>query len=136
MNNNDSINTVTKWFDDAIRSTALAMAEASNSASGSTMQIERLGEDSNGDMWIRSFLINSNRNQRGWAVNRSTLRKNATSIIGKPLVLYKDPETGRIDHYPWNTLQSAEANIKDQEKYAVGRVEKVYYDLVASRPRG
>ena len=50
------------------------------------------------------------------------------SIVGKPLVLDQDPQTGKADHPQWNSSQSTEANLREQNKKAVGVVEKVWYD--------
>src|SRR5919198_1889280 len=97
-------------------------------SSAPPLYVERLGQDSNGDMWVRSFLINTKRNERGWSVNPRTIRKNVLSIVGKPLILYRDPQSGKIDHHPWDIKRTAEANIKSQEQYAVGRAERVFYD--------
>lgn len=100
--------------------TTLIPAEAS-------LYSEKLGEDAKGDLWIRSFLINTKPNKRGWSVNPSTLQKNVVSAIGKPLVLYRTSR-GVIDHPEWIGSRSAEANIANQEKYAVGRITRVFYD--------
>jgi hypothetical protein len=91
-------------------------------------QIERLGTDKNGDLWVRSFLINDKVNARGWSVDKSTLDKNVYSIVGRPLVIRTDPVTGRNDHPVWDTLKPADANFKEQSKYKIGTVEHVFYD--------
>jgi hypothetical protein len=110
---------VTRW----------AIAEASATASPSPQLFsERLGSDSKGDLWIRSFLINSKPNTRGWAVDPSTIRNNVLSIIGKPLVIDRNPVTQKIDHPQWDSSQSAQANYISQSRKAVGVVEKVFYD--------
>ena len=86
----------------------------------------RIAEDKKtGDVYIRSFLINDKLNSRNWRVNPATLENNVLSIIGKPLVRYIDPITGRVDHPPWHSWRSAQANIQAQEKKAIGRVERV-----------
>src|SRR5919202_5891606 len=127
--NNYNSQIITELLTDATKSIMAmrtsSVAEASNTTPS---YVERLGQDSNGDMWVRSFLINTNRNGRGWAVSPSTIRKNALSIIGKPLILYKDPQSGKVDHHPWDIKRTAEANIKSQERFAVGRAEKLFYD--------
>jgi hypothetical protein len=87
-----------------------------------------LGQDQYGDLWIRSFLISSVPNARGWQVDPSTVRANVVSAIGKPLVIDRDPVTGRIDHPPWDSTKSAEANYRAQKRFSIGTVEKVFYD--------
>jgi hypothetical protein len=91
---------------------------------------ERLDSGNNGskDLWIRSFLINTKYNARGWAVDPSTILQNVYSIVGKPLVLDENPITGKADHPRWDTHKSAEANLLEQGKKAIGVVEKVFYD--------
>src|SRR5215212_9674591 len=72
---------------------------------------ERLGKDDEG-LWIRSFLIKPGvYNARGWAVSPQTVLNNVYSIVGKPLVLSRDPRTGKADHPSWNSKFSAEANM-------------------------
>jgi hypothetical protein len=104
----------------------LKTASASGIAEGS--YVERLGNDSEG-LWIRSFLIKPGvRNARGWGVDSSTALQNVYSIVGKPLVLYRDPVTGKADHPSWNHHYSADANMKNQSRDAIGVVKKVFYD--------
>jgi hypothetical protein len=79
---------------------------------------ERLDSDKNG-VWIRSFLINTQRNARGWAVAPSTILQNVYSIVGKPLVLDQDPQTGKADHPQWDSTRSADANFREQSKKAI-----------------
>jgi hypothetical protein len=112
-------NEVTYKLREAFRS---GMAEAS------APSITRLGEDKNGDLWIRSLLINDKVNARGWSVDRLTLPKNVYSIVGRPLVLGTNPITRKNDHPGWDTLKPADANFKEQEKYKIDTVEKVFYD--------
>ena len=76
-------------------------------ANASSVQpIERLGTDSSGDVWIRSFLINSSVNSNGWSVDPDTLPNNVLSIIGKPLVIDRS-RTGVPDHPEWDSRKSA-----------------------------
>jgi hypothetical protein len=101
-----------------------AVAEASATASPSPqLYSERLGTDSHGDLYIRSFLINSRPNSRGWAVSPDTLRQNVLSIVGKPLVLNDD-----LQHPQWRSEYPAEANYLAQQRKAIGVVEKVFYN--------
>jgi hypothetical protein len=88
----------------------------------------KLGSDDKGDLYIRSFLINSRPNARGWQVDPGTVRSNVLSIIGKPLCLDKHPISGRIDHPLWLSSRSASDNYEAQRSKAVGIVEKVFYD--------
>ena len=119
-------NRVTKLLDEAVSGAA---AEASSLfPTSNSVYSERLGTDSKGDLWIRTFLINTRLNKRGWSVAPDTIHKNVLSIIGKPLVIDRDPMTGRIDHPQWNSSKSASANLHEQSKYAIGTVERVYYD--------
>jgi hypothetical protein len=120
---------VSKLLDDAVKSTLTlpGMANASASPSSMTMEIEKFNQDSSG-LYIRHFLISSKENKRGWSVSEENLRQRALSAVGKPVILYKDPESGLIDHYPWNTKFSAEANSKQQNKYKIGEVKKIFYD--------
>jgi hypothetical protein len=98
------------------------------SAEASSVSTERLGSDSSG-LWIRSFLIKPGTyNSRGWAIDRSTALQNVYSIVGKPLVLSRDPKTGRADHPVWNEKFSAEANVRAQSSDAIGVVKRVYYN--------
>jgi hypothetical protein len=79
---------------------------------------ERLGEDNQG-LWIRSFLINSQLNKRGWSVSPDTIRQNVTSIIDRPLIIHRTP-SGEIDHPQWDTSKSADANYAAQSRSAIG----------------
>lgn len=89
---------------------------------------ERLDSDGK-DLYIRSFLIAPGvYNKRGWAISPDTARQNAYSAVGKPLVLYQNPQTGTPDHPMYNTRKSAEANFVEQSKYKIGTIEKVFYN--------
>ncbi len=94
-------------------SASMAVAEGS--------YVERLGDDKKGDLYMRSFLINSRPNARNWSVDPQTIRDNVLSIVGKPVLLDHD-------HPVWDTHKSADANISEQSKKAIGKVEKVFYD--------
>jgi hypothetical protein len=101
--------------------TTLVPAEAS-------LYSERLGEDKNGDLWIRSFLINTKRNVRGWRVNHQTIRDRVVSAIKKPITIFRNAFSKKVDHPEWDTKKSADANFKEQAKYAIGTIERVLYD--------
>jgi hypothetical protein len=99
-----------------------------SSAEGSYQETEKLGSDSEG-LWLRSFLIKPGvYNKRGWAVSSETVMQNIYSIVGKPLVLHRDPQTGKADHPSWNEHFSAEANVRAQSSDAIGVVKKVFYN--------
>jgi hypothetical protein len=68
----------------ALQSLPISIAEVSSTP------IENLGTDENGDLWVRSFLINTKLNERSWQISEETAKSNVTSIIGKPLIMYKD----------------------------------------------
>jgi hypothetical protein len=109
--------------------TMLQEAHRSGVANASSVhEIERIGTDRNtGDLWIRSFLINSRVNTRGWSVDPETLPRNVLSIIGKPLVLDRGID-GSINHPIWDSHKSAEANFRAQRNKAIGVAERVFYD--------
>jgi hypothetical protein len=110
----------------ALSETVLAPA----SAEASFTETERLGSDSEG-LWIRSFLIKPGTyNSRGWAIDRQTALQNVYSIVGKPLVLSRDPKTGRADHPVWNEKFSAEANVKAQSRDAIGVVKTTIHTML------
>jgi hypothetical protein len=108
-----------------------------------SMEIERLGTDSSGT-WIRTFLINHEKNKRGWKIDRSTSFERAKTAIGKPLVINEDPISGRIDHPQYQSLKSVEANERNHARYEVATIKKVFYnpnndsyyaDSVVTHPR-
>jgi hypothetical protein len=104
-------------------------AVAQASLSSPTPTIERLGTDKKtGDLWIRSFLLNTRLNKRGWMVDPNTIRDKVLSIIGKNVVIDRDPISGLVDHPEWDSRRSAEANYKAQSRKAIGTVERVFYD--------
>ena len=102
--------------------------QATSAAEASASYSENLGTDKKGDLWIKSFLINTDINKRGWSVDPNTIRENVKSIIGKPLVMARNALTGRIDHPVWDTRKSAEANYESQLASAIGTVEDYQYD--------
>lgn len=104
------------------KETSSALSQSARTAIAEGSYSERLKTDKNGDVWIRSFLINDKINDRGWSIEPN---QNILSIYGKPLIRYRDPITLRVDHYPWRNWRSAEANIKAAENHAIGRVESV-----------
>jgi uncharacterized protein DUF2213 len=106
----------------AISETVVAPAEAS------APSIEKLGSNSEG-LWIRSYLLTPGKyNSRGWAVDRSTALQNIQSVFGKPLILYRDPISGKADHPKYNERYSAQANAQNQAQHAIGVVKRVYYN--------
>jgi hypothetical protein len=106
-----------------------AVDTAITQGSTSQAQAERVDSDyGNKDLYIRSFLINTNYNASGWAVSPETIWNNVYSIVGKPLVLDRNPTTGKADHPHWNSTKSAQANMIDHERKAIGVVEKVFYN--------
>src|SRR5215472_14778558 len=76
---------------------------------------------------VRAFLINSKQNARGWRVNATTLVKNVLSFIKRPLILKRYAD-GRIDHREWDSSLSASDNFRDQERNAIGHIDRVLYD--------
>jgi hypothetical protein len=104
------------------KETRSALKESARTAIAKGSYSERLKTDKNGDVYIRSFLINDKVNDRGWSIEPN---QNILSILGKPLIRYRDPISERVDHVHWRSWRSAEANIKAQERNAIGRVESV-----------
>ena len=102
--------------------------EAASSAAANGSFAENLGTDQKGDLWLKSFLISTDINKRGWSVSADTIHENVKSIIGKPLVMARNRLTGRIDHPVWDTRKSAEANYESQNASAIGTVEDYQYD--------
>jgi hypothetical protein len=101
----------------------VGVAEAS-----SELYSEFLGEDANNDMWIRSFLITASRpNSRGWSVSPETVKSRVLSILHKPVTLFRNALSKKVDHAPWSSYKSADANYSEQAKYSVGTVERVLY---------
>jgi hypothetical protein len=100
------------------RSSSVAIAEGSYA--------EKLDSDKAGT-WIRTFLINHSTNGRGWSISKETSLKNVYSIVGQPLVLDQDPDTGKADHPQYDVHKSAEANFREQSKKAIGVVKRVFY---------
>ena len=99
------------------------MTEAS--APAPTSDTYRLGTDKDQNVWIRTFLISPFPNKRGWSVDRNTIERNLRkSAHGKPLVF----DAWKQDHPEWDSFKSAEANMKNQEKYKIGTIEKVFYN--------
>lgn len=96
-------------------------------ASTPTSYIERLGEDSNGDLWIKFFLINHQNNSRGWRIDNRTSKEKVLSAIGKPIVLFRDIFSNKVDHPHWDSKKSSEANYEAQSKYEIGKINKVFY---------
>lgn len=78
-------------------------------------------------MYVRTFLINTHLNGRGWAVNASSLAKHVLSFLKRPLILKRYPD-GKIDHREWDSSLSASDNLRAQEQYKIGHIEKVLYD--------
>jgi len=76
---------------------------------------------------VRAFLINSKQNARGWRVNATTLVRNVLSFIKRPLILKRYAD-GRIDHREWDSSLSASDNFRDQERNAIGHIDRVLYD--------
>ena len=76
---------------------------------------------------VRAFLINAKQNARGWRVNATTLVKNVLSFIKRPLILKRYAD-GRIDHREWDSSLSASDNFRDQERNAIGHIDRVLYD--------
>ena len=109
--------------------TARALArEATSTAAANGSFAENLGTDKNGDLWLKTFLINTDINKNGWSVSPDTIHENVKSIIGKPLVMARDRLTGRLAHPQWSTLKSAQANYDSQSASAIGVVEDYQYD--------
>ena len=100
------------------RSSALGIAEGSYA--------EKIS-DNNGELWIRTFLINHERNKRGWSIDKNTSLRNVYTIVGQPIVLKQD-QFGNADHPEFKVHADASANAKEQNKYKIGTVERVYYD--------
>jgi hypothetical protein len=93
-----------------------------------TYAAERLDPGTNNKgLWIRSFLITPGVTNK-WYVDRSTILNNIYSIVGKPIILDRNPETGKPDHPKWNYLKSAQANMIEADKKTIGVVEKVFYN--------
>lgn len=76
---------------------------------------------------VRAFLINGKTNARGWRVNATTLAKNVVSFLKRPLILKRHAD-GRIDHREWNSSLSASENFAEQERNAIGHIDRVLYD--------
>lgn len=123
-NYNNNSDLVFSLLQAAVQSYKYASAEASYPAANFPV---KLGKDENGDLWVRSFLLNSNQNAANWSVARETLRDNITSAIGKPLVLHRHEITGKIVHPDWRSNVSAQANYASQRDKAIGVIEKVFY---------
>jgi hypothetical protein len=104
------------------KETRSALKESARTAIAEGSYSERLKTDKNGDVYIRSFLVNDKVNDRGWSLEPN---QNILSILGKPLIRYRDPISLRVDHYPWRSWRSAEGNIKAAENHAIGRVVSV-----------
>jgi hypothetical protein len=103
-----------------------AIANGSYNNNDEYYAAERLDSDG---LYIRSFLIAPGvYNKRGWAISPDTARQNAYSAVGKPLVLYQNPQTGTPDHPMYNTRKSADANFAEQSRYKIGTIEKVFYN--------
>jgi hypothetical protein len=81
---------------------------------------ERLGSDKNGDLWIRRFLINHQKNARSWSIDKNTSMQKVKNAFNKPITIFRDALSKKVDHPPWNPLKSQSANFADQEKYKIG----------------
>jgi hypothetical protein len=101
-------------------------ASADASAYSSANFPVKLGKDSNGDVWLRSFLINSKKNAAGWSVDPETIHQNVKSIEGRPFVLYRHPVSQKISHPVWSETKSAQANDEEHQKYALGYCGKPF----------
>jgi hypothetical protein len=112
------------------RSTVTSIAQGSHVADGSA--VERLDKDSdknkNGDLYIRAFITKPGHyNKQGWAIDPTTADYYIHTMIGQPAVLYKAP-CGTLTHPEYNITRSAQANLKEEQKYKVGVVEEVHKD--------
>jgi hypothetical protein len=87
---------------------------------------QRLNQDESG-LWVRTFLISNRRNSRGWRADTSN-NDQLLSIIGKPLVLDRNPLTGRLDHPKYDTTKSEAANASEHARHAIGTVMSVHYN--------
>jgi hypothetical protein len=80
------------------KQTTAALKESARIAIAEGSYSQRLKTDKNGDVYIRSFLISDKVNDRNWSIEPN---QNILSILGKPLIRYRDPITLRVDHVPW-----------------------------------
>lgn len=64
-------------------------------------------EDNNDHLYLKAFLLNQDINKRYWGVSQSSLERNASSFIGKPLILNWNEAQNVFDHpdIPLNALE-------------------------------
>lgn len=76
----------------------------------------------NGDLFIRTFLIDSETNSNDWQVSAASIPKNIESFVGMPFVLYEKFQD-YFDH-PIQGKTLAEI-IQHQQRFAIGDIVKV-----------
>jgi hypothetical protein len=102
-NNYYTNNNISKSNSDLVISLLTAAAQSFKYASAANASYPssanypiKLGKDSDGNVWLRAFLINSRKNAAGWSVSPETIHQNVLSIEGKPFVLERHPVSGKI----------------------------------------
>ena len=85
-----------------------------------TLAYEKYEE--NGDLLVKSFLIDDSLNENDWKVTRDSIPKYVESFKGMPLVLYEKAQD--VFDHPIEGKSLAEI-IQNQARFAIGRIEKV-----------
>ena len=83
--------------------------------------------EKDGDLYIKTWLIDDSRNRNGWRASWESIKQNAKSYIGRPGIEYtKCGEQGCIrDHTEADTL---EKNLHKQERYRVSTIVDTVLD--------
>jgi hypothetical protein len=84
------------------KETRSALKESARTAIAEGSYSERLKTDKNGDVYIRSFLINDKVNDRGWSIEPN---QNILSILGKPLIRYERKKLQAMELFKETHLQ-------------------------------
>ena len=82
---------------------------------------------SDGKTYLRTFLINDERNNNGWRVSWGSIKKHAKSFIGRPGIEFKKctKQGCMLDHTEGKSFQDS---LHKQKKYKVSTIRKIEYD--------
>jgi hypothetical protein len=106
--------------------------------------VKVLSEAENGDLYLKVFLLGSERNGNNWVIDHSTIDENIKTAIGKPLIIYKDTgdepdrfrmtpygmvgewprKKGQFNHPPWDPY-SIDHTKEMLKPFTVGEIKGV-----------